>query len=324
MSGALLVSRPMFGRHLQGLAVCAAFMLHSLSAQQASQSVQAQQQANVSQQVQSGIVNSSITSLETFAPASPADPDIGDQILLQPSQKYQPFSAWTNWNVLWTNNAALLNHTQGSDTYMSGTLGGSYMPYFGNNLFGDFSAEQGIYRYARSSALDFNSLELRAGLVYVIRQLADLTLFGNYTYDLLSSRGFNSEIYSGHSLNIGARKIFTLNRANLFYTSAAAQFTLGGEPGYALHNDFSWIVGYQLSLTRMVRIDLYYRASAQNYFDSSRADFNQLIGGGVSFELTKWLSIQALSTIGINNSNESTYNYFAANLGGGVGILVNF
>jgi hypothetical protein len=34
--------------------------------------------------------------------------------------------------------------------------------------------------------------------------------------------------------------------------------------------------------------------------------------------------VQALSTIGINRSTESTYNYFAANLGGGIGILVNF
>ncbi len=314
----------MFGRYFPGAAACAALLLQSLSAQQATQAVQAQEQSGIAQQVQGGVVSSSMTSSETFAPASPADSDIGDQVLLQPAQKYQAFSAWTNWNILWTNNAALLNDTQGSDTFLSGTVGGGYMPYFGGNLFGDFSAEQGMFRYARNGSLDFNSLELKAGLVYVIRALGDLTLFGNYTYDMLTARGFNQEIYSDHTLSIGARKVFSINRAHLFYTSATAQFSLGGEPTYALRNDFSVIAGYQASLTRITKLNLYYRVSAQDYTSSGRADFNQLIGGGLSFDVTKWLSVQALSTIGINRSTEGTYNYFAANLGGGIGILVNF
>jgi len=316
----------MFGRHSLGIAACAALAMNSLSAQQATQSVQAQSQANLPQAVQGGLVSSSLTSSETFAPASPADNDIGEQVLLQPAQKYQAFSAWTNWNVLWTNNAPLLNDTNktGSDTFMSGAVGGGYMPYIGGNLFGDFSAEQTIFRYARNGSLDFNSLELKAGLVYVIRSLGDLTVFGNYTYDLLTDRGLNKEIYSDNTLSIGVRKVFSLNRANLFYTAGTAQFSLGGEPTYALRNDFSIIVGYQATLTRITKLDLYYRVSAQDYTDSGRADFNQLIGGGLSFEITRWLSVQALSTIGINRSTESTYNYFAANLGGGIGILVNF
>lgn len=311
-------------RYLTGFAACAVFVAPSLSAQQATQAVQAQSQSGIAQQVQGGLVSSSMTSSETFAPASPADRDIGDQVLLQPAQKYQAFSAWTNWNVLWTNNAALLNDTQGSDTFLSGTVGGGYMPYLGGNLFGDFSAEQGMFRYARNGSLDFNSLELKAGLVYVIRPLGDLAVFGNYTYDMLTARGFNKEIYSDHTLSIGVRKVFSINRAHLFYTSAVAQFSLGGEPTYALRNDFSWIVGYQATLTRITKLDLYYRVSAQDYSYSSRADFNQLIGGGLSFEITKWLSVQALSSIGINRSTQGTYNYFAANLGGGIGILVNF
>jgi len=314
----------MFGRHFPRFAAAAALALHSLSAQQATQSVQARQQVGVAQNVQGGVVSSSMTSTEAYAPPSSADSDIGEQVLLQPSQKYQAFSAWTNWSVFWTNNAALLNDTAGSDTFLSGTVGGSYMPYLGGNLFADFSAEQGLFRYANNGSLDFNSLELKAGLVYVIRPLGDVALFGDYTYDMLTARGFNKEIYSDHTLSIGARKSFAINRANLVYTSTSAQFSLGGEPAYALRNEFACLVGYQAALTRMMRFDLYYRVSAQDYTDSSRADFNQLIGGGVSFEVTKWLTIQALSTIGINRSTEGAYNYFAANLGGGIGILVNF
>ncbi len=302
------------------------FIAGAASAQpQATQAVRAQDQADIPQQVQSGLVTSSMTSSEAFAPASPADPDIGEQVLLQSSQKYQPFTAWTNWNVLWTNNAQLLDATShGSDTVMTGTLGGGYLPYLGNNLFADFSAEQSIFRYAENGFLDFNSLQLKAGLIYVIRDLGDLALFAHYTYDLLTARGFNRQIYDDHTLSFGARKTFSLNRANRLYTSLTADFTLGGEPSYALRNDFSWLAGYQLSVTRNVKLDLYYHVAAQDYRYADRADFNQLIGGGVTFEVTKWLSVQAISTVGINRSTDETYDYFAANLGGGIGLLVNF
>lgn len=313
-----------FGRLCLG-ALAAAFPVGSAFAQQtAVQATQAQEQASIPQQVQSGLVTSSMTSSEAFAPASPADSDIGEQVLLQSAPRYQPFSAWTNWNVLWTNNAQLLDENYGSDTMMTGTLGGSYLPHLGNNLFADFSAEQSIYRYARNGSLDFNGLELKAGLIYVLRDLDDLTFFTHYTYDLLTVRGFNRQIYDGHTISVGLRKTFSINRANLFYTSLTADFILGGEPDYALRHEFSWLGGYQLSLTRNVRLDLYYRASAQAYRYADRSDFNQLIGGGLTFEITKWLSVQAISTIGINRSTDETYDYFAANLGGGVGLLVNF
>jgi hypothetical protein len=311
----------MFVRYLPGIMACAVLAAPATMAQQATQAVQAQQQVGVSQNVQGGFQSASDT---TGQPASAWDPDIGKEVMLQSEPKYQPFSAWTNWNVFWTNNAALLNGSQGSDTFMSGTLGGGYMPHLGANLFLDLSVEQSLFRYARNSSLDFNSLQTKAGLVYVVPALGDLAIFGDYSYDLLTVRGFNKQIYADHTLSVGARKVFSLGSAQLLYTSASADFAIGGEPNYALRNEYAVLVGYQLAITRAVKFDLYYRAAAQDYTDSGRADFNQLMGGGITYEITKWLSVQALSTMGINTSNDSTYSYFAANLGGGVGILVNF
>jgi hypothetical protein len=311
------------GRFCLALAAVGGLALPTLRAQQANQASQTQQQANVTQSVQSGAASLSSPGSE-YAPASPADADIGEQVILQPVQKYQPFSAWTNWNVFWTNNAQLLDGSNSSDTVMSGTAGVGYLPNLVGNLFADFSAEQSIFRYARNGSLDFNSLQLNAGLVYVVRELGDLTLFSHYSYDLLTVRGFNREIYSDQVLSFGGRKVFALNRANVFYTALSADFTLGGEPSYALRNEFACLVGYQASLTRCLKLDLYNRAAAQDYRYSSRADFNQLIGGGLTVSVTRWLSVQAITTIGINNSTESTYSYFAANLGGGIGLSVNF
>jgi len=313
----------MFLRHLPGIALCAALFCHAAAAQNATQSVQAAQQAQLSQDVQGG-AGSQIGSTEEYAPASESDADIGEQVLLQPVQKYEAFSAWTNWNIFWTSNAELLNDSQGSDTFLSGTVGFGYMPHLVDNLYLDTSAEQGMFRYSRNASLDFNSLTVRAGLVYSARALGDLTFYGYYSYDLLTNRGSTEQIYADHMLSAGMRKVFALTRAHQLYAALNADFTIGGEPDYALRNEYSLLAGYQLSLTRNIRIDLYYRLATQAYTQTDRTDLNQLIGGGATFTVTKWLSVQAISTIGINSSTVDTYSYFAANLGGGIGILVNF
>lgn len=305
-------------------AAVGAFLAGHASAQQATQSVQAAQQSGMQQTVEGGIAADALASSQPLTRASELDSDIGEIVPLEPDQKYEPFSAWTNWNMYWTSNAELLDYTAGSDGFLMGTVGGSYVPQIAPNLFGEFTVEQSIFRYARNSDLDFNATTLTAGLIYVIRDLQDLTVYGSYTYDLLSGRGFNTEIYHDHVLSAGLRKSFAITNAQLFYTSLNANFTVSGWPSYALRHEFNFLAGYQANLTRMLRLDLYYQISAQPYLYTDRTDLNQLIGGGLSVNFTDWLSVQALSTLGINNSTESIYSYFAANLGGGIGILVNF
>lgn len=290
-----------------------------------SQASQAEERQQLTQETLGGGVRvNTLGGFSAFAPASPSDPDIGEQVLLQPAKQYEAFSVYTNWNAFWTSNPDLLDSTTSSDTFFVGTLGVNYLPYLGNNLFGEFTAQQSGYRYANNGNLDFNALLLTAGLIYVIRELDDVAVFARYEYDLFTARGWDSELFSDHSINFGARKSWIINRALLAYVSVGADFSLGGQPSSALRNDFAGLLGWQLSLTRNVTADLYYRVAAQDYRYGSRADFNQLIGGGLSFDVTSWLSIQTLSSIAINRSTEGVYNYFAANLGGGVSLQVTF
>jgi len=293
-------------------------------AQAPSAGTQAQERASITGGGPLGGAGSSLPSAELFAPASPADSDLGEQVVLQPARQYDPFSVYANSNYYWTSNAELLDDTAGSDGFLTTGLGASYVPVLGGNFFGEFSADSSIFRYARNTGLDFNALSLSAGLLYVIRDFHDVALFANYGYDLLTNAGLNREIYHDQVLSAGARKTFLLSRAQQIYTSLAAEFNLGGEPSYALRHEFAWFTGYQLSLTRAIRLDLYYRMALQDYRFVNRVDFNQLIGGGVSLGITRWLSVQATASLGINSSTEQVFSYFAANIGGGINILVNF
>jgi hypothetical protein len=284
----------------------------------------AEQRVSVMPGARGGAVDSAIGSVDSFAPGSTGDPDIGEQVLLQPASSYQAFSAWSNWNYFWTSNPDLLDDTAGSDGLLTGSVGGSWLPYLGHNLFAEFSVEQSIYRYARRTDLDFDALSLTAGLVYVIRDLDDLTLFTNYGYDLLTDQRWSGEIFHSHTITTGARKVFAISRGQRIYSSLSADFVLAGQPDYALRHDFAWLSGYQANLTRNLKLDLYYQISAQAYPSAVRADLNQLIGGGLTLGITKWLSVQTTATLGINDSTEEYYDYFSANLGGGLGVLVNF
>ncbi len=293
-------------------------------AQAPSAASQAQERASITSEIPLGAARTSLTSAEGLAPASPSDSDIGDQVVLQPQDEYDPFTAYAGTDFYWTSNAELLNDTAGSDAFFTTTAGVNYLPSLGNNLFADFAVEGSIFRYARNAGLDFNAFSLAAGLVYVIPDFHNVTLFANYRYSLLTNRAFNREIYHDHTLTGGVRKSFALSRAQQFYTALAAEFSLGGEPAYSLRHDFAWFLGYQADLTRAVKLDLYYRLAVQPYRYADRTDLNQLIGGGLSFGITRWLSVQTTATLGINNSTEQIYSYFAANIGGGISVLVNF
>jgi len=307
------------------MVAAACFMVMGSARSQSSQASQADERQQLTREtIGGGVRTNTLGGFFSFAPASPSDPDIGEQVLLQPAKQYEAFTVYTNWNAFWTSNPDLLDSTDGSDTFFVGTLGVNYLPYLGHNLFAEFTVNQSGYRYAKNGDLDFNALVLTAGLIYVVREWDDLAMYARYEYDLLTPRGFTSELFSDQSINFGLRKSWILNRALLAYASAGADFSLGGQPDSALRNDFSMLIGLQLQVTRIVTADLYYRAAAQDYIEGDRADFNQLIGGGFSVDITKWMSVQTLSSIAINRSTDGEFNYFAANLGGGISLQVTF
>lgn len=271
-----------------------------------------------------------ISAVTTFAPPSPSDSDIGEQIILKEPNAYDAWSVYADSGFFWTSNARLLRESAASDTYFTTGINVNFLPYLGNNFFLDFSGQFRIYRYIENPDLDFNYTQGKAGLIYVIRELADTTLFINYQYDLLTSRGFlpnvdeAAQTYAAHTLAYGVRKAFIYSRGLSFYASYTGEFTLGGRPGFALTNAQSFLVGSQVGLTRFLNLDVYYRFTVYDFRQNNRIDVNNLIGGGITLVPVDWLSVQAITTLAFNHSNESFFSYFAATLGGSLSLSVKF
>jgi len=261
---------------------------------------------------------------DDFASPSPADTDLGEQLLLTKSQRYRPFSLNANYSTTWTSNAFYTPQNPISDVFMNGSLGAVALPHLGNNFFFEATARIQAYRYFVNPVLDFNSIQAGAGLLKVFRELGDVGFYARYEYsELFSARGAG-ELLHEHSIIAGARKMFQFSRANALFLSAEANFSLGGEPDYALASEYTFFAAHQIQWSRYLQSSLYYQAQAIAFAEGGRADFRNSLGLTLNVQPAKWLSLYTTSWLGWNASNQGEYDFFVANLGGGVGAAISF
>jgi len=261
---------------------------------------------------------------DEFAAPSPADQDLGEQLLLTKSQRYRPFSINANYATTWTNNAFYTPNNQVSDVFMNGSVGAVALPHIGNNYFFEASARVQVYRFFRNPVLDFNSVTAGAGFLKVFREFGDVGLYARYQYsDLVSPRGAG-ELLHEHLIITGVRKMFQFSRAQALFLSAEASFNLGGVPSYALASQYTLFAAHQVQWTRTIQSSLYYQMQTLSFSEGGRTDFRNNVGLSFNYQPYKWLSIYSSTWLGWNASNQSQYNFFAANLGGGVGANISF
>ena len=266
----------------------------------------------------------SFSPADDFANPSPADSDLGEQLLLTRSQRYRPFSISANWATTWTSNAFYTPNNPVGDVFMNGSVGGVALPHLGNNYFFEASARVQVYRFFRNPVLDFNSVVAGAGFLKVIRELGDVGLYARYQYsDLVSPHGAG-ELLHEHVIITGARKMFQFSRAQALFLSAEASFNLGGVPDYALASQYTLFAAHQVQWTRAIQSSLYYQMQTLAFAEGGRTDLRNNLGISFNLQPYKWLSIYSSTWLGWNASNQSEYNFFAANLGGGVGANISF
>ncbi len=259
-----------------------------------------------------------------YAPSSPADPDLGEQRLLIPDQRYKSFSLFANVSEFYTSNAALTNGGEQGDWFTAMQFGASWVPRIAGNLYGEATALQQLYRYADLTGLSFNSLDLGGGLIYVIRELGDLSAFARYNYNLLTNPSAESSIFYQQTIRLGLQKPFVFSRAHSATLGFNADLNLDGWPDYAVRNRFALLAGYQANLTRQLQANLFYAISYLPFIETSRRDWNQILSAGLAWNLTPQFSINASVSASFNESNESFFEYSVLNTGAGVSALLKF
>lgn len=255
-------------------------------------------------------------------PASPADADLGDQRILVPDDRYKAFTLFSNVSEFYTTNAALTNGGEQADWFTAMQFGAAWVPRISGNLFGEATALQQLFRYANLSGLSFNSLDLGAGLIYVVRELDDLSVFARYNYNFLSNSSSDGSLFYQQTIRLGLNKPFVFSRAHSATVGLVADLNLDGWPGYALRNRFALLTGYQVNLTRLLQANLFYQIGYFPFAQTARRDWNQLVSLGFTLNINPRFSINTSVSGGFNSSNDALYTYSVLNTG--VGVSANY
>src|SRR3954471_6294237 len=115
-----------------------------------------------------------------YAPASPGDEDIGQQLILKRNEKTYPFSAWLDSSYYWTDNAANVHEGNIEDWFYVGGVNVAWQQRLGGRFYADAYLGEHWYRYNQLSDLDYESGEASLGALVVLPELANSIFHVHY------------------------------------------------------------------------------------------------------------------------------------------------
>ena len=266
--------------------------------------------------------------------AAPGDADLGEQQILKRAEEYQPFTLSAGVPFYWTSNVALTKDNAQSDFVVAPSAGAFYEPRITPNLYGLIDVREQLFYYDRFTDFNFGSFDVEAGLRYIVPEWHNLLLRLEYDYNRLTKKNSFSAFFQNHAFILNAEIPFHLSRAQqlslgaVVNISAAAEETGQAPPPAttisARRNEYSAYLGYSAILTRSFYINAVGTIVVRQYWEGGRDDVGELLALTANYRVNKYLTASAVSTFGLNQSNQSVFDYQVANVGGAVAFVVKF
>ena len=255
---------------------------------------------------------------------SPNDADLGEQQILKKAETYPPFTASVVIPFYWTSNVALTNQGEQSDFLVSPVAAIAYQPRIIPNLYANIGVREQLFYYDRVTSFDFGSFDAEAGLTYTIPQWHNLVLHAGYDYNRLTKKNSFESFFSNHVLGVSAEMPFRINRAQQISVGVDASLSLTADPDPPRRDDFETYLTYSVQLTRALFLGASGRVVVHDYVLSDRVDVSEILAVSLTYNITKFLSVNALVSGAANQSNHSVFDYQVGNAGGGGSLTVRF
>lgn len=259
-----------------------------------------------------------------FAPPSPGDEDIGQQLILKSAPKNRWFRAYADMFSYWTNNAANVSAGEEADWFWGGRIGAGYQPRLAKKLFADFDLQQQLYRYDQFDVLDFESLDATAGLIYIEPRLANALFFVQYDFNRITNDDFSEDLLNSHSIRAGAQKIFLFDRRNSLHLSVMGDWDVDTDLDELDRHEYIGDVIYRFKIMRDLVFALSYRYTFFDYQQADRSDSLHIAGASLTWSPWNWMDVYASANYSINESDVDAFDYETALTGGGVGVKIRF
>lgn len=266
------------------------------------------------------------------APSSPGDADLGEQVILKRQQRATPWTFTLETSVNATSNIALSDNNPKSDAFFLGQMALSYQRKLRENVLLEATVSQGVFRYDRFKAFDFDSLNAGLGGTWYVKGLA---LSARYNYNRLTDGSRRREFFRQHSVTFGVQKTISLNSAVFTYFGGTARINWN-EPLNTQRDEYALYVGGRAAITRSFTLDAFYRAAlfAYNFPFATgalgsgqrkdRRDLNQTLSLAIRYQPKPWVSASVSTSFGLNHSNTSPFDYEVVNGGLTLGLLFRF
>ena len=257
--------------------------------------------------------------------ASPNDTDLGEQQILKRKEEYQPFTISASVPVYYTSNVALTPSHELSDVVTAPVVAVYYQPRLASNLYGVVDARQQLFYYGKYNSFDFGSLDLEAGLTYIVPEFHGLILHGEYDFNrLTSSDRVLDEFFQDHTLILNAELPLRINRAQQLALGADVNLSLAADHQSPRRNDYEAYAGYTAFLTRAFSINGVGRVVVRDYHQNDRTDVSEVFSFSANYQLTPWWAVSAIATFAHSDSNQDIFDYNVANAGAGMALTAKF
>lgn len=262
-----------------------------------------------------------------YAPASPGDSDLGEQLVLMPAKEILPFSLELTQRARWTSNAGLSDldlFTELDDVYSATDLRFSYLPQIGDNSYFEFSTGYAIYRYLDNSSLNFDRFEASVGLIHNFKNLNNLIGWTRLKhYQILSSFG-QDDLFTDYSVELGLYYPIPLNSQHLVYASYSSKFSLDSDPSSLRRHEHWLSAGYTYSPTERYELSAYLGVRLSDFVENSRSDLLYDAGLSLTAHLTDRIDAVLSANYSMNDSNTTGFDYKVADIGVNFGLNIEF
>ncbi len=259
-----------------------------------------------------------------FAPASPGDDDLGEQLILKQTPKNRPFRFFADTYWFWTDNAANVSAGKLDDMFYGASAGVAWQPRLSRKTFLDVSLTQRLTRYDEFDILDFESLEAAATLLYVEPRLANIIFFTGVMFNRITTDNFSDDLYNSTSIRVGAQKIFLINRRNSIHIGLLADWDIDTDVDPLFRHEYIGDAAWRFKVTRTLLFTLNYRFSWMDYQRFDRDDALQIAGATLSWQPKPWLEVYTNANFAFNDSSVPFFDYETTALGGGLGLRIKF
>jgi hypothetical protein len=259
-----------------------------------------------------------------FAPESPGDDDIGQQLILKDSERERWLSAQLDTFTFWSDNPANLSTGEEDDVFWGSQLNVGAQPRLGQRLYADAFISQQMYRYDENDLLDYEYLQASLGLIYLEPRLWNSMLFAQFQYGRTTNDDFSNEILNSISFLAGIQKTVLFDRRNSLYINVMGDWDLDTDVDQFAHSEYIADLSYRFKIMRDLVLSASYRFTWFDYQDVDRADALNTMGVYLTWMPKKWLNVYVGSSFNINESDVDTFDYETTNIGGGVGIHFRF